>query len=100
MASSTAASTIPLCGRGPCRLLRHSVRRVEAEPKTQSLKPKAQSPNPMRLSRRTYADHFGPTTGDRVRLADTELIVRVERDCATLGDEAKFGGGKVIRDGM
>src|SRR6476661_10888126 len=54
----------------------------------------------MKLSRRAYADHFGPTTGDRVRLADTELIVRVERDFATYGDEAKFGGGKVIRDGM
>jgi urease subunit alpha len=54
----------------------------------------------MKLSRRTYADHFGPTTGDRVRLADTDLIVRVERDFATYGDEAKFGGGKVIRDGM
>ena len=54
----------------------------------------------MKLTRRTYADHFGPTTGDRVRLADTELIVRVERDFATYGEEAKFGGGKVIRDGM
>jgi urease subunit alpha len=54
----------------------------------------------MKLSRRTYADHFGPTTGDRVRLADTDLIVRVERDFAYYGDEAKFGGGKVIRDGM
>ena len=54
----------------------------------------------MKLSRRTYADHFGPTTGDRVRLADTDLIVRVERDFATYGEEAKFGGGKVIRDGM
>jgi len=54
----------------------------------------------MNLSRRTYADHFGPTTGDRVRLGDTNLIVRVERDFATYGEEAKFGGGKVIRDGM
>ena len=54
----------------------------------------------MKLSRRTYADHFGPTTGDRVRLADTDLIVRIERDFATYGEEAKFGGGKVIRDGM
>ena len=54
----------------------------------------------MRLSRRTYADHYGPTTGDRVRLADTDLIVRIERDFATYGEEAKFGGGKVIRDGM
>jgi len=54
----------------------------------------------MKLTRRTYADHFGPTTGDRVRLADTELIVRVEHDFANYGDEAKFGGGKSIRDGM
>ena len=54
----------------------------------------------MKLDRRTYADHYGPTTGDRVRLADTDLIVRVERDLTTYGDEAKFGGGKVIRDGM
>src|SRR5438093_7655670 len=56
--------------------------------------------NTVRIDRQTYADHFGPTTGDRVRLADTDLIVRVERDFATYGDEAKFGGGKVIRDGM
>ena len=54
----------------------------------------------MKLSRRTYADHFGPTTGDRIRLADTNLIVRIERDFTTYGDEVKFGGGKVIRDGM
>jgi urease subunit alpha len=54
----------------------------------------------MKLSRRTYADHYGPTTGDRVRLADTALVVRVERDFTRYGDEAKFGGGKVIRDGM
>jgi urease subunit alpha len=54
----------------------------------------------MKLSRRTYADHFGPTTGDRIRLADTELVVRIERDFTTYGDEVKFGGGKVIRDGM
>jgi urease subunit alpha len=54
----------------------------------------------MKLSRRTYADHFGPTTGDRIRLADTGLIVRIERDFTTYGDEVKFGGGKVIRDGM
>jgi urease subunit alpha len=54
----------------------------------------------MNLSRRTHADHFGPTTGDRVRLADTDLLVRVERDLTIRGEEAKFGGGKVIRDGM
>ena len=53
-----------------------------------------------RFGRAAYADMFGPTTGDRVRLADTELIVEVERDFTTYGDEVKFGGGKVIRDGM
>jgi len=54
----------------------------------------------MRLSRRTYADHYGPTTGDRLRLGDTDLIVRIERDFTVYGDEVTFGGGKVIRDGM
>ncbi len=54
----------------------------------------------MKLSRRSYADHYGPTTGDRIRLADTDLIVRVERDFTVYGDEVTFGGGKVIRDGM
>jgi urease subunit alpha len=53
-----------------------------------------------RITRQAYADMFGPTTGDRVRLADTGLIVEVERDLTTYGDEVKFGGGKVIRDGM
>jgi len=54
----------------------------------------------MKIDRRTYADHYGPTTGDRIRLADTDLIVEIESDATTYGDEAKFGGGKVIRDGM
>src|SRR5437867_11074715 len=54
----------------------------------------------MKIDRRTYADHYGPTTGDRIRLADTDLIIQIEHDAATYGDEAKFGGGKVIRDGM
>jgi urease subunit alpha len=54
----------------------------------------------MKIDRRTYADHFGPTTGDRIRLADTDLIIEIEDDATTYGDEAKFGGGKVIRDGM
>ncbi len=54
----------------------------------------------MKIDRRTYVDLYGPTTGDRVRLADTELIVEVERDYTTYGDEITFGGGKVIRDGM
>jgi urease subunit alpha len=53
-----------------------------------------------RITRQAYADMFGPTTGDRVRLADTELIVEVERDLTIYGEEVKFGGGKVIRDGM
>jgi urease subunit alpha len=53
-----------------------------------------------RMSRRAYAETFGPTVGDRVRLADTDLIIEVERDHTTYGDEVKFGGGKVIRDGM
>ena len=53
-----------------------------------------------RLSRAAYADMFGPTTGDRVRLADTDLFIQVERDLTTYGEEVKFGGGKVIRDGM
>ena len=52
------------------------------------------------ITRRAYADMYGPTTGDRVRLADTELFVEVERDLTTYGEEVKFGGGKVIRDGM
>jgi len=53
-----------------------------------------------RISRAAYADMYGPTTGDRVRLADTELFVEVERDFTIFGEEVKFGGGKVIRDGM
>jgi len=53
-----------------------------------------------RISRASYAGMYGPTTGDRVRLADTELFVEVERDLTVHGEEVKFGGGKVIRDGM
>ena len=55
---------------------------------------------PTLIPRATYADMFGPTTGDRVRLADTDLIIEVEKDLTTYGEEVKFGGGKVIRDGM
>ncbi|WP_136637090.1 urease subunit alpha [Pseudooceanicola onchidii] len=55
---------------------------------------------PTQISRADYAAMFGPTTGDRVRLADTDLIIEVERDLTTYGEEVKFGGGKVIRDGM
>src|SRR4030095_12666847 len=54
----------------------------------------------LRIPRRTYVDLSGPTTGDRVRLADTELIIEVEKDFSVYGDEITFGGGKVIRDGM
>ena len=53
-----------------------------------------------KITRRAYAEMFGPTTGDRVRLADTELWLEVEKDYTTYGEEVKFGGGKVIRDGM
>jgi urease subunit alpha len=52
------------------------------------------------ITRRAYADMFGPTVGDRVRLADTELFIEVEQDFTVYGEEVKFGGGKVIRDGM
>src|ERR1043166_4091732 len=55
---------------------------------------------PVTMPRRVYADMFGPTTGDRVRLADTDLVIEVEKDFCTYGEEVKFGGGKVIRDGM
>ena len=54
----------------------------------------------MKISRQAYADMFGPTVGDKVRLADTELWIEVEKDFTTYGEEVKFGGGKVIRDGM
>ena len=55
---------------------------------------------PARLSRAAYAGMYGPTTGDRVRLADTDLVIEVEKDHTIYGEEVKFGGGKVIRDGM
>ena len=55
---------------------------------------------PARISRAAYADMFGPTTGDRIRLADTSLLIEVEKDFTTYGEEVKFGGGKTIRDGM
>ena len=53
-----------------------------------------------KISRAAYADMYGPTTGDKVRLADTDLVIEVENDLTTYGEEVKFGGGKVIRDGM
>ena len=55
---------------------------------------------PHAMSRAAYAQMFGPTVGDRLRLADTDLIIEVEKDFTTYGEEVKFGGGKVIRDGM
>src|SRR6201989_2474657 len=54
----------------------------------------------VKIKRTVYAEMFGPTTGDKVRLADTDLIIEVEKDFTTYGEEVKFGGGKVIRDGM
>ena len=53
-----------------------------------------------KISRTTYAQMYGPTVGDKVRLADTELVIEVEKDFTLYGEEVKFGGGKVIRDGM
>jgi len=55
---------------------------------------------PSKMSRGAYAQMFGPTVGDKIRLADTDLVIEVEKDFATYGEEVKFGGGKVIRDGM
>jgi urease subunit alpha len=60
----------------------------------------ARVPDMATISRQAYADMYGPTTGDRIRLADTDLVIEIERDCAIYGEEVKFGGGKVIRDGM
>src|SRR3954470_21633197 len=54
----------------------------------------------VKLSRASYAGHYGPTTGDRVRLGDTNLIIEIEKDHTVYGEEVVFGGGKVIRDGM
>src|ERR1700758_4159852 len=55
---------------------------------------------PHKMSRAAYAQMLGPTVGDKLRLADTNLVIEVERDLTTYGEEVKFGGGKVIRDGM
>ncbi len=62
--------------------------------------PCREQPMTTSLPRAAYADMFGPTTGDRLRLADTELVIEIEKDFTTYGEEVKFGGGKVIRDGM
>src|SRR5215469_13413563 len=55
---------------------------------------------PNKMSRAAYAQMFGPTVGDKVRLADTDILIEVEKDYTLYGEEVKFGGGKVIRDGM
>ena len=55
---------------------------------------------PTQIPRAQYAAMYGPTTGDRLRLADTDLVIEVERDLTSYGEEVKFGGGKTIRDGM
>ena len=67
---------------------------LDRPPARQELKPMA------RIDRAAYAQMFGPTTGDRVRLADTALVIEVEDDRTVYGEEVKFGGGKVVRDGM
>jgi len=54
----------------------------------------------LNISRKNYADLFGPTTGDRVRLADTDLIIEIEKDLIKHGDESVFGGEKIIREGL
>src|SRR5450432_1185341 len=54
----------------------------------------------LHINRTKYANMYGPTTGDKVRLGDTELLIEIEKDFTVYGDEAKFGGGKTIRDGM
>src|SRR5215470_9550614 len=71
--------------------------RCEREPNVQTPTGLVMS---VKIKRSVYADMFGPTTGDKVRLADTDLIIEVEKDFTTYGEEVKFGGGKVIRDGM
>src|SRR6476620_447366 len=55
---------------------------------------------PTKMNRAAYAQMFGPTVGDKIRLADTDIVIEVEKDYKTYGEEVKFGGGKVIRDGM
>jgi urease len=60
----------------------------------------SESIRPFSMSRQTYASMYGPTTGDRLRLGDTDLWIRVEKDLTVYGDELKFGGGKTVRDGM
>lgn len=53
-----------------------------------------------KMSRKQYADLYGPTTGDKIRLADTDLYIEIEKDLRSDGDEAVYGGGKTLRDGM
>jgi urease subunit alpha len=83
-----------------CRKILYSDERIYPSSQYPFLYVAGGIPMSYRMNRRAYAETFGPTVGDRVRLADTELWIEVERDYATYGDEVKFGGGKVIRDGM
>ena len=76
---------------------------AQIRPRRLRARPSRVSPErrrPVKIPRKQYADLFGPTTGDRVRLADTDLIIEIEKDLTCYGDEVVFGGGKVLRDGM
>jgi urease subunit alpha len=84
-------------GHGPARQGRE---KNEESEKREESKQDGETADVMKIGRTAYAEMFGPTVGDRVRLADTDLIVEVERDLTVYGEEVKFGGGKVIRDGM
>src|SRR4051812_11645784 len=72
----------------------------EPSPPAANLPHKRSDAMPAKISRSAYADMFGPTVGDKIRLADTTLMIEVEKDFTTYGEEVKFGGGKTIRDGM
>ena len=106
LAGKRAGDRLPPGGDGegltpPRRALASSPRpHADVLPGSPSTAPSMPQRPPTSLPRAAYADMFGPTTGDRVRLADTELFIEVEKDFTTYGEEVKFGGGKVIRDGM
>src|SRR6476469_2296826 len=82
----------------------HAGRRIRRGEQKGNVSSPIPNPMPLQLSRQQYIEMFGPTVGDQVRLADTELFIEVERDLIAegggYGNEVKFGGGKVIRDGM
>src|SRR6516162_9779453 len=86
--------------RGASGSLLSPARALSTASTTRSLARSEDRTMALRLSRSAYAGMFGPTLGDRVRLADTELFIEVEEDRTVYGEEVKFGGGKVIRDGM